>query len=60
MKLVIDADTCVGCESCVELCPQALEMGADGKAYVKGDACSQCDCEEIAGVCPVEAIKVEK
>jgi ferredoxin len=60
MKLVIDIDACEGCESCVEMCPDALEMRDDGKAYVKDDnICSACDCEELVGICPVEAITTE-
>ncbi len=54
---VIDEDLCEGCESCVELCPETFEMQGD-KAIVIGD-CSACDCEEAAGVCPVEAISIE-
>lgn len=61
MKIVIDEDTCEGCESCVEMCPDALEMGEDGKAHVKdgADPCGDCDCDELVGICPVEAISTE-
>jgi ferredoxin len=59
MRMVIDSELCEGCESCVELCPDAIEMMADGKAYVTKDDCSNCDCEEAAGICPVEAITLE-
>ena len=58
MKITIDTEACEGCESCVEICPEAIEMQDDGKAHVIGD-CSSCDCEEAAGICPVEAITVE-
>jgi len=60
MKLVIDAEACEGCESCVQVCPDAIEMGVDGKAHVKVEDCSNCDCEEAVGICPVEAITIEK
>lgn len=60
MKLVIDTDLCEGCESCVQICPDHIKMGNDGKAHVVSDNCDGCDCEEAAGICPVEAIKVEK
>lgn len=60
MKIVIDPDACEGCESCVEMCPDALEMGDDGKAHVKDDkVCSVCDCDELVGICPSEAISIE-
>ncbi len=57
MKMVIDEELCEGCESCVEVCPGAIEMQYE-KAVVTGD-CSSCDCEEAAGICPVEAITIE-
>lgn len=60
MKLVIDVDKCEGCESCVQVCPDYIQMGDDGKAHVIGEDCGGCDCEEAAGICPVEAITIEK
>lgn len=62
MKIpVINYDECIGCGSCVEICPEVFEMRDDeGKAYVIAeDKCDSCDCEEAAGVCPVEAITFE-
>ena len=58
MKMVIDEELCEGCESCVEVCPDAIEMQGD-KAVVTSEDCSKCDCEEAAGICPVEAITIE-
>jgi ferredoxin len=57
--MVIDHDLCEGCESCVEICPDAIEMRDDEKAHVITDNCDKCDCEEAAGICPVEAITLE-
>jgi ferredoxin len=59
MKMVIDYDLCEGCESCIEVCPDAIELRGDGKAYVIKDDCDGCDCEEAAGICPTEAITIE-
>lgn len=59
MKLVIDEELCEGCESCVEVCPDAIEMQGE-KAVVTSDDCSDCDCEEAVGICPVEAISIEE
>jgi ferredoxin len=59
MKIpVIDYDECIGCGSCVELCPEVFELNeADMKAYVKGeDRCDTCDCEDAVNICPTEAI----
>jgi ferredoxin len=56
---VVDFDLCIGCGSCVELCPEVFEL-RDDKAWVIGpDKCNTCDCEEAMNVCPTEAIKME-
>jgi ferredoxin len=57
-KPVIDYDECIGCGSCVEICPEVFVLKEEeGKAYVSGgDKCDTCDCEEAIGICPVEAI----
>ena len=57
MKMVIDEELCEGCESCVEICPDTIEMQGE-KAVIIKDDCSSCDCEEAVGICPVEAITI--
>ncbi|MCK5286710.1 MAG: ferredoxin [Thermodesulfovibrionia bacterium] len=55
-KPVVDFDLCIGCGSCIELCPEVFEL-RDEKAWVIGeDKCSTCDCQEVADICPTEAI----
>jgi ferredoxin len=60
-KVTIDTDECIGCETCVELCPDIFTFDEDEmKAYViesyDGDlACA----EEAAASCPTECITVE-
>jgi len=62
MKATVDADTCTGCELCVETCPEVFEMGDDGVAVVKCDevpADAENTCQEAIDGCPVEAISIE-
>jgi len=57
MAVVVDEETCVGCESCVPVCPvEAISM-QDGKAVIDQETCTEC--EACVAECPVEAIKVE-
>lgn len=57
MAIQINEEECVGCETCVELCPDVFEMNADGdKASVK-DPNSTLPCvDEAIETCPNEAI----
>ncbi len=57
MAIVIDENECIGCETCVELCPDVFEMNEDiEKATVK-DPASTADCvDEAIDSCPTEAI----
>ena len=53
----INADECVGCETCVPVCPvEAISMDGD-VAVIDQDICTEC--ETCVPECPVEAIKVE-
>ncbi len=55
-KPIVDYDTCVGCGSCVDLCPEVFEL-RDEKAWVIGeDKCGTCNCQEAIDICPVQAI----
>ncbi|WP_029897584.1 ferredoxin [Desulfohalovibrio reitneri] len=57
MAIVIDEEECVGCESCVELCPDVFAMDDDGEKAVVLAADSDADCvEEAIDSCPSEAI----
>ncbi|TAL25938.1 MAG: ferredoxin [Nitrospirae bacterium] len=57
MKIpVVDYETCIGCGSCIELCPAVFEL-RDDKAWVIGaDKCGTCNCQEAIDICPVQAI----
>ena len=52
----IDADACIGCEACVQVCPNQTISMQDGKAVVSGDR--SLNCGHCAAVCPVSAVSV--
>lgn len=61
MKIKIDKEKCIGCQSCASICPEVFEMGEDGKAQVKKDAQLKAKCvDQAKNSCAVEAISVEK
>ncbi len=56
-KLIIDAETCTGCESCVSTCPFGALSMKDGVAAVD-EKCTFCGA--CVDVCPVGAITLQK
>jgi ferredoxin len=58
MKIpVVDYETCIGCGSCPEICPEVFELRGDEKAWVIGpEKCDTCNCQEAIDICPVQAI----
>jgi len=61
MKVTVDEETCIGCEVCVDTCPEVFEM-VDDKARVKNNEVPKDvvkSCREAAENCPVEAIQIE-
>ncbi|MDU9048523.1 MAG: ferredoxin [Candidatus Electrothrix sp. Rat3] len=60
-EVVLDQDECIGCETCVEMCPSVFSFdGAEGKASVNADADAGEDCvEEAIASCPAECISKE-
>ena len=53
----VEPDECVGCETCVPVCPVEAITMQDDKAVIDQETCTQC--ETCVSSCPVEAIKVE-
>jgi len=53
----VDQDECIGCESCVQICPAVFEINDEGKAAVlpSSDGSEEC-IEEAMDTCPVECI----
>jgi ferredoxin len=58
MKITIDGEECIGCGSCVELCPEVFQMQADEeKAEVILPEGGPQECiEEAIDTCPVSCI----
>ena len=57
----INKDKCVGCGTCVILCPvQAIQIGEDNKAEINRQKCVECYVCHRDADCPVNAIKSER
>lgn len=57
MAVSVDREKCIGCESCVAVCPVGALNMEDGKAQVDADTCISCGA--CINECPVEAISRE-
>lgn len=58
-RILIDKSKCLGCDTCVALCPEVFELGKDGKARIKLEPRSQkseVSVKEAIEACPVGAI----
>jgi ferredoxin len=58
-RIHIDKSLCSGFGSCVELAPDAYELGPDGVANVLVHETDDPNVVEAAGTCPMGAITVE-
>ena len=61
MKVRVDADICIGCETCVDICPEIFEM-RDDIAIIKEEnipADLQDSCRKAADICAVDAIIID-
>ena len=53
----VNPEECVGCETCVDVCPvEAISM-LDDKAVIDQETCTEC--ETCIPECPVEAISAD-
>jgi len=69
MKIIQEHEKCIGCGSCVAICPKYWEISDDGKAKLIGSKLSSkknyelevqkvgCN-KEAAEACPVQCIHV--
>ncbi|WP_027183931.1 ferredoxin [Desulfovibrio inopinatus] len=55
-KAYVDEDECIGCESCVEICPEAFELTDEMKAHVISEDCAEECIQEAIDTCPTECI----
>jgi len=62
MKVIVDADTCTGCGTCEDICPEVFEV-KDDVAVVKANpvpAQHEQACRDAREACPVDAISIEE
>jgi len=57
MAAKINAETCTGCATCVDICPVEAITMKDDKAVIADDDC--VDCGTCVDECPVEAISMD-
>lgn len=62
MRVLVDPELCIGCESCVDLVPEVLEMKDELAIVIAEDVPEDLEekVREAAEICPVEAIKIEE
>lgn len=72
MKIIHERKKCIGCGSCVVLCPKFWEMEEDGTSHLKGSKKDQktgneelevkeIECnQEAVDSCPVQIINIIK
>ncbi|MFH1661712.1 MAG: ferredoxin [Candidatus Falkowbacteria bacterium] len=59
MPIKLDKNLCIGCGTCVAVCPKSFKMNDDeAKAEVISQEDSECVKNSVES-CPVQAIKVE-
>lgn len=58
VTLQLDIEKCVGCGTCLDVCPHAVLARENGKVRIKSrDACMECGA--CARNCPADAITVK-
>ena len=63
MKATVNEELCIGCESCVDICPDVFEMQNDLAVCRFDDEIPEGfedACREAAESCPVEAIDIQE
>jgi len=54
----VDQEKCIGCGTCISMCPDCFKLNGEGKAESACGKDSKCSCnlDDIINVCPVDAI----
>jgi ferredoxin len=56
----VDEGKCIGCGSCVAVCPENFELKENGRSRPLQEEIDDLGCSQIAAEsCPVQAITVE-
>lgn len=59
-KVIIDKEKCIGCGTCVALCPEYFSMEGDKAIVIKEEVeNNECVSDSISS-CPVSAISLKK
>jgi uncharacterized Fe-S center protein len=54
----VEAEKCIGCEACINVCPEGAIENIEGKAFIHEAKCIGCG--ECITVCPVQAIELDQ
>ena len=58
MAISVNKNVCIGCGSCVAICPKVFKMSDDGKSEIISQDDKEC-AQKAAESCPVRAITIE-
>jgi ferredoxin len=60
-KYKINKEKCVGCQACVQICPEAIKIGPDGKAeIIDQEKLEKCGGESICQLGAIEEVSERK
>jgi ferredoxin len=52
----VDKEKCIGCGTCVVMCPDCFKLDEEGKAESSCDGKCDCNIDDVISACPVDAI----